>query len=602
MDKLESLLRAGTSRSAVWLDEDRTIAYIKTGAAGPQLWEMDIETGEKKRRTFGDERIWAIDSQPATGTIIFGMDEGGNECEQIYLLEKDSKEPHALTSSPKTRHFVGGLAADGKTVAFASNERTPETFDIWTMDAKTGEKKMVLQNSDHYNWPAKNALSPNGRYMLYNKLLGESDNALWMVDLTTGKAVRVPGDDRISAETNPAWLSDSSGFYLVTDRDAEFKYACFYDIASGKMEKAFSYDWEVELLAVSGDDKYVAVTVNEGGYVDLHIYERSTGREINVPHTPKGVVSTYSHLRWSQKGHKLLFTFSSGKRPENIWLLDVDADCVKALESSDLGSVKAEELCEPVPMEFTSFDGLKVPFWLYVPQGSTGKDMPLVVEIHGGPEGQEMPDFTPFIQYLVSEGIAVAAPNVRGSTGYGKTYTHLDDVEKRLDSVKDIESLVDYLVKEHIADKDKMAVTGMSYGGFMTLSCAARLPKLWCCAIDTVGMYNLETFLENTAEYRRAHRESEYGSLAHHREILRAVSPIAKVGDIEAPLMVIQGRNDPRVPAEEAEQVVDTLRRSGHTVEYICYEDEGHGVSKLVNQLDCYPKMAAFLKKNMGLA
>ena len=199
----------------------------------------------------------------------------------------------------------------------------------------------------------------------------------------------------------------------------------------------------------------------------------------------------------------------------------------------------------------------------------------------------------------MSEGIAVAAPNVRGSTGYGYTYTHLDDVEKRLDSVKDIAGLVEHLVREGIADADRLAVTGMSYGGFMTLSCATRLPDLWCCAIDTVGMYNLETFLENTAEYRRAHRETEYGSLAHHRQILREVSPIAKIDDIQAPLMVVQGRNDPRVPAEEAEQVVDTLRRKGHTVEYLCYEDEGHGITKLKNQLDCYPRMAAFLKKYM---
>lgn len=243
-----------------------------------------------------------------------------------------------------------------------------------------------------------------------------------------------------------------------------------------------------------------------------------------------------------------------------------------------------------------------MPFWLYVPKGAEPKDLPVVVEIHGGPEGQELPTFAPFIQYLVSEGIAVAAPNVRGSTGYGKTYTHLDDVEKRLDSVKDIGSLVEHLVSKGIADRDRLAVNGMSYGGFMTLSCATRLPELWCCAIDTVGMYNLESFLENTAEYRRAHRETEYGSLIHHRHILREVSPIAKIDDIQAPLMVIQGRNDPRVPAEEAEQVVGTLQEKGHTVEYLCYEDEGHGITKLKNQLDCYPRMAAFLKQYMHLA
>mgnify|MGYP004515172453 FL=1 len=330
------------------------------------------------------------------------------------------------------------------------------------------------------------------------------------------------------------------------------------------------------------------MTVNEDGYYKLHIFDLEGNCEVNAPQPPAGAVSSYGTLSWSPAAHRLLFTLSSGKRPENVWLLDLDKDVLRPLTYSDLHGLSADMLAEPQLLHFRSFDGLEVPFWLYVPHGAERKNLPVVVEIHGGPEGQELPTFTPFIQYLVGEGIAVAAPNVRGSTGYGKTYTHLDDVEKRLDSVKDIGSLVDYLVGEGIADPARMAVTGMSYGGFMTLSCATRLPDRWCCAIDTVGMYNLETFLENTAEYRRAHRESEYGSLAHHREILRAVSPIAKIDDIQAPLMVIQGRNDPRVPAEEAEQVVGTLREKGHAVEYLCYEDEGHGITKLKNQLDCY--------------
>ena len=600
MNKLESLLRTGSTRSAVWLN-DSTIAFIRVGDGGPRVWEMDIVTGQMRQRTFGNERIWNIKTHPATGSIIFCMDKGGNEHEQIYLLEPNAAEPKDLTNLPDTRHFLGGLAPDGRTLSYACNSRTPETFDIWTCDLVTGVKKMVLQNSDHYNWPANDALSPNGQYMLYNKLLGTSDNALWMVDLTNGEAVRVPGDDKVSAETNPAWKHDSSGFYLVTDRDTEFAYVAYYDIATASFEKCFAFDWEVESLGVSADDRYLAMTVNEDGYYTLHIYDLVQKSWVNAPQPPKGTISAYGALNWSPSGHKLLFTVNSGKRPESVWMLDLDEDCVRALIRPEMHGLTADDLTEPTLYHFKSFDGLEVPFWLYVPSGVEPKNLPVVVEIHGGPEGQELPTFTPFIQYLVSEGIAVVAPNIRGSTGYGKTYTHLDDVEKRLDSVKDIESLVAYLVNEGIADKSRMAVTGTSYGGFMTLSCVTRLPDLWCCGIDNVGMYNLETFLENTAEYRRAHRETEYGSLAHHRHILRAVSPIAKIDDIQAPLMVIQGRNDPRVPAEEAEQVVGTLRAKGHTVEYICYEDEGHGVGKLVNQLDCYPKMAAFLKKYMNL-
>ena len=209
--------------------------------------------------------------------------------------------------------------------------------------------------------------------------------------------------------------------------------------------------------------------------------------------------------------------------------------------------------------------------------------------------------YSPLIQYLVGQGFNIVAPNVRGSSGYGKTYVHLDDVEKRLDSVHDVACLVEHLVKTGVADPKRIAVMGASYGGFMTLSCVARYPELWAAGVDTVGMSNLETFLENTAEYRRAHRESEYGTLAHDRETLRRVSPIFKVDQITAPMMVIHGANDPRVPVSEAEQIVASLKNRGVPVKYLRYEDEGHGLSKRKNQFDCYPQVAAFLKEQLGV-
>ena len=254
------------------------------------------------------------------------------------------------------------------------------------------------------------------------------------------------------------------------------------------------------------------------------------------------------------------------------------------------------ELCH-----YTSFDGLTVPYWYYRAPGQHSGPRPVLIDIHGGPEGQERPMFTALTEYLVSQGISIVAPNVRGSVGYGKTYTHLDDVEKRLDSVHDIDALVAHLVETGIADRDRIAVMGASYGGFMTLSCVARYPKLWAAGVDVVGMTNLVTFLENTSEYRRAHRESEYGTLAHDRQTLFDVSPIAKVDDICAPLMVIHGANDPRVPVTEAELIVENVRSRGVEVQYLRYEDEGHGLAKRKNQLDCYPQVVAFLKKHLRM-
>lgn len=599
-DKLTRFLEMRTERCPVWLDEGNTIAFLRYDGDGNHLCELDLTTRCCVNRLSGDERVWSIKGHPSTGGILFAMDVGGNECEQLYLLEKGQSVPKQLTGSLESRHFLGGLSADGKTLSYACNARAKQTFDIWKSDVATGEATLVKQHDDHYNWPANDALSPDGRYLLYNKLLGESDNALWMTDLESGASLRIPGDGRVSAETKPAWRQDSKGFYLLSDRDSDFVNVWYYDVAAKSMEQAYAYGWDVEGVSLSGDDKYLAVFVNENGYTSLHIYDLAANAPVNTLKPPKGVLSSYQAAPWSPRGHKLLFTLGSGKRPESIWLLDLDEERMERLFPSAVAAEDEALLVEPLPGSFQSFDGLTVPYWLYVPAGKKAENLPVVVEIHGGPEGQEMPDFSVYIQYLVSEGIAVVAPNVRGSTGYGKVYTHLDDVEKRLDSVRDIDSLVKHLIAEGIAHPEKLAVTGMSYGGFMTLSCAARYPDLWACAIDTVGMYDLVTFLENTAEYRRSHRESEYGSLKMHREILKQVSPAAKFGDIAAPMMIVQGKNDPRVPYTEAEQAVKALRDNGREVEYLCYDDEGHGISKMKNKLDCYPKMVSFLKKHLG--
>lgn len=599
MDILRTLLEATEVSSPVWTG-DNTIAYISSKTGDPQIYEMDIVAKKETQRSFLPDSIRSITFSRATGALYFAMGKGGNEREQIYRLAPGSTTHEDITKEPDARHFFGGVRPDGS-VVFADNARVFQTFDICMADGATGKKRIVIKNDDNYNWPAPDALSPNGKYLLYNKLLGQNNNALWMADIDSGTAIRVPDDGVISAETDPAWMGDSSGFFYLTDRTGEFLTVAYYDVATGESSAFYAFDWDVERMAVSCDGKYLALTLNEDGYMNLKVLDIANKCEVNIPKPPKGVISYYQQMAWSPKGHRLLFTLESGKRLSNIWLLDMDLESIARLTDNLLPEEIEARLAEPMLCRFKSFDGLEVPYWLYVPAGMQAKNLPIDIEIHGGPEGQELPAFTPFIQYLVSQGIAVVAPNVRGSTGYGKTYTHLDDVEKRLDSVKDIDALVSHLIESGVADKDRLAVTGMSYGGFMTLSCVTRYPHLWACAVDTVGMYNLESFMENTAEYRRAHRGSEYGTLEHHRELLRKVSPIDKVDDITAPLMVIHGKNDPRVPVSEAEQVVKYLREKGLPVEFICYEDEGHGIAKLKNKLDCYPKTAVFIKKYLNI-
>ncbi len=643
MNSVVKYLEIANDSSPVWLDGGNKIAYIHHDEAGDHIWDLDLTTGERRRWTQDPIACWQLYADQVSGSLYFSMDPSGSECESIFRLTQPGAQPEKLVEGGPARNFFAGVHPGAQHLAYASNQRHTEHFDIWIKDLETGQARLVQAFEDNYNWPAPNAISPNGRYFLYNKLKAESDNALWMTDLQTGDSHRVLPTDQLSADVKPCWKHDSRGFYFLSELNAEFYQLYYYDLDSKEASLRKAFDYDIENLALSADDRYLCLTLNASGYSSLKIYDLTTGQAVNTILPPKAVISPYSLMTWSQEGHKLLFSLSSGARPEGIWLLDLDRDAMQRLSPDSLAPDFKASLVEPELRSYQSFDGLKVDYWLYLPQGQAPRQasqadqlgeaaqakqashpdqlgeaaqakqdsqpdqigeprqLPCLIEIHGGPEGQERPSFNEFIQYLLAQGIAVVAPNVRGSTGYGKHFTHLDDVEKRLDSVRDIEALVHHLVDTGLADKDRIGVSGTSYGGFMTLSCAGRLPDLFACAVDTVGMYNLVTFLENTADYRRPHRESEYGSLAQHRELLYEVSPIAKIDNITAPLMVIQGKNDPRVPVTESDQVVDHLKSLGKEVFYLCYPDEGHGIRKMKNRVDCYPKIADFLKTHLAI-
>lgn len=593
MSELQTYLSMGSCKAVRWLDKSHVL-FVQTGTKGKSIVRAEACTGESETLFSTQEQIWRLYAK--NGVIVYSSDVGGTENEQLYILDRDG--PRDVTGDPATRHFLGGLMPDGKTLVFSSNARDKQTFDIVALDTASGEKRMILQNTDNYNTPA--ALSPNGRYLLYNKLLGASNNALWMVNTETGKACRRPDTTSVSAATHPVFTPDSGSFYFITDEDSDFFRVARCDVATGKYEDVLTFPWDVEDIDLSPCGRYLAVLVNEDGYSTLHVYDLQDKVFCNLPQPPKGVLGS---IAWAPEGLCLAFTATSGKRPQDVWVLDMRKDSLRRLSCSMAEGLTADDLTEPTKHSFKSFDGLEVPYFLYVPHGCEPKNLPVMVSIHGGPEGQSRPGLTgkELLQYYVSQGIAVVEPNVRGSTGYGKRYSHLDDVEKRLDSVKDIEALVKHLVETGVADKNRIGVMGASYGGFMTLSCASRYPELWCCAVCTVGMFNLVTFLENTAPYRRPHRESEYGTLAHDRETLFNVSPVAAVDGIRGPLMVIHGQNDPRVPVSEAHQTMEYLQGRGVDVQMLVYPDEGHGLSKLKNKLDCYPKVLAFVKKNMGI-
>jgi dipeptidyl aminopeptidase/acylaminoacyl peptidase len=312
---------------------------------------------------------------------------------------------------------------------------------------------------------------------------------------------------------------------------------------------------------------------------------------------PEGVLGDFE---FSQDGSRLAFTLTGPERNPDVWVVDLPDGEPRRLTRSSTAGISPSTFRRPKVVRYPSFDGREIPALFHEPVGaSIADDAPVIVNVHGGPESQSRPLFAPVTQYLLGRGYAVFAPNVRGSTGYGKAYTHLDDVELRMDSVKDLAYAAEWLRGR---GHEKIAVMGGSYGGFMVLAALTEYPELWTAGVDIVGIANLVTFLENTGSYRRALREPEYGSLERDRDFLKSISPIHKAQEITAPLMVIHGKNDPRVPVGEAEQIVEKVRNNGGAVEYLMYEDEGHGLAKLKNRLDAYPKIVAFLDEHLTRA
>jgi dipeptidyl aminopeptidase/acylaminoacyl peptidase len=431
--------------------------------------------------------------------------------------------------------------------------------------------------------------APDSSSLLVSRHRSNLDNDLYLLDLATGEATLLTpheGDARFyMARLTP----EGGSAYLATDRDGDFMRLARLDLSTLDLEHLTPDDRDVEGIALSRDGRYLLASRNVEGYSDLMLFS-GEGRRMPDPELPEGIVGGFEV---SPDSRRLAFTLVGPTRNADVWVMDLPEGEPRGVTRSSTAGIPRRTFRRPRLARYPTFDGREIPALFYEPEEGNA---PVIVNVHGGPESQSRPAFAPVTQYLLHRGYAVFFPNVRGSTGYGKAYTHLDDVELRMDSVRDLAHAAHWLRERGYG---RIAVMGGSYGGFMVLAALTEYPDLWTAGVDIVGIANLVTFLENTGSYRRALREAEYGSLRSDRAFLESISPIHKAHRIRAPLMVIHGKNDPRVPVGEAEQIVERVRESGGTVEYLLYEDEGHGLAKLKNRLDAYPRIAAFLDEHL---
>jgi dipeptidyl aminopeptidase/acylaminoacyl peptidase len=596
MDKkfsIKDFLEVKSSYGGTFSPDGSRVAYLSNVTGTQQVFLISAKGGESEQLTdFTDSVSFAYFS-PTENQLIFGKAEGGNELTQLYLLKIDTKEIIHLTTKPEVRHDFGSWSPDGTRICFASNEGNGKDFDVYVMNIDNLEKKCVY---DGGGWCSAQGFSPKGTYVAIKKNYSNVNTDLYLYNLESGETEHITPHTGNVFHSSPRWLPDESSFFLVQDLDREFMGLSRYSMAEKKFDYVFTPEWDIDGTAIAQNGKCLAIAINEDGYCKVGLYDPYTLEKVDYDF-PKGDISS---IRFSMDGTHIVFSLGDSRRTTDIWLFDLISKKSLQLTHSHQG-VPADVMVEPELIRFKSFDGLIVPAFVFKPKNvSPGTKIPAIINIHGGPESQYKPGYGPITQYLVYNGYAVVAPNVRGSSGYGKTYLSLDDLEKRLDSLKDIVALREHLVTVPEIDTSKLVLFGASYGGFMVLAGLAFYPDLWAAGVDTVGIVNFVTFLENTASYRRALREAEYGSLENDRELLERISPINSIENIKAPLFVIHGANDPRVPLSEAEQVVTKLKHLGREVEFVVYSDEGHGLAKLKNRLDAYPKVIAFLEKVLG--
>ncbi len=623
--------------------DGRRLFYLTNVTGTSQIWMIDLPSGTPKQITNYEDNVGFVRFSPKGDGVVFGKARGGDENTQFFWMKADGTGIKELTSSPKIRHNFGDWSADGSKIYYASNKRNPQFFDIYAMNVADGKEELLYQQDGSNNFADA---SDDGSKIIVSRSGIELslDNNLYLVDVKTKKETLLTPHTDASQFGDVEFLPDGDSIIFTSNDEREFSVMTQIDnLGSPKMKYVFSIkpeqNWDTESIAFPENGSRFAYTLNREGFSELHLRKYEVNGKPLITHIlaedetvklpAQGIVGG---LNFSEDGKKLAFTFVSSKYNSDIWLYDTEKKSLTQITKSERSGIDQNSFVEPQLIKFKSFDGREIPAWYYVPsnlmqmQSSNGnkaefmvknsqpknpngmatngeyfktKFVPVIVSVHGGPEGQERPGFNPLYQYYLSRGYAILATNVRGSTGYGKTFTHLDDVRKREDSVKDLAYSVEWLKTSGGADAKRIAVMGGSYGGYMTMAAITLYPDLWAAAVNTVGIVNWETFLKNTSGYRRRQREVEYGMLDKDIDFLRSISPLAKVDKIKTPLFVIHGKNDPRVPYTEAEQVVKALKDRNGVVEYKLFDDEGHGISKLKNRLELYPLVADFLDKYM---
>ena len=600
----EEVRRYTESRSASFLDwhPGRREVLVSTRFGNvAQVHHVAAPGGARRQLTFFDEPITTARYAPRGGDyFLFLKDVGGNEFSQVYRYDLADGRTTLLTDGGRSQN--GGLvwSTAGDRVAYGSTARNGADRDIWVMDPRDpSSRRMVMQNTGG-GWAVED-WSPDDRTLLVGEFESVNRSHLWLVDAASGQrtALTPRGADSV-AYGDAEYAPDGRGIYLTSDAGSEFQHLAWMDLSSRAVTPLTAdIPWNVEGFDVAPDGRTVAFSTNEEGISRLYLLDAGTRRYRRVEGVPVGVISG---LRWNPAGTELGFSLNSARSPTDTYSVDVRSGALTRWTESEMGGLVSADLSEPQLVRWRTFDGRTISGFLYRPPARFTGRRPVIINIHGGPEGQSRPVYLTRNNYFVNElGVAIIFPNVRGSTGFGKTFVKLDNGMRREESVQDIGALLDWIATQPDLDPSRVMVTGGSYGGYMTLAVATNYADRICCALDVVGISHFGTFLRNTESYRRDLRRAEYGDerLPEMAAYFERISPLNNAARITRPLFVVQGGNDPRVPRTEAEQIVARVQQGGTPVWYLMARDEGHGFAKKANQDFQFYATVMFIRQNL---
>lgn len=599
-DDIEStvalLAKIGSASQPVFSPDGRRVAFISNMSGSPQVWIVPAIGGWPDQITALDDPVTAIQWSPSGEWIAFQSAPGGGLNEQIYLMHPDGTAMRRLTEGGKINNRLGRWTPDSKSLLIGSSRRTPAAIDIWRIDVATGAMTMVAQST---GVAGIGEVSDDGRYVLISRVASRGDNNIFRVAVDgSGEVLLTPHtppatyvEASFGASPNVVYLAgnpdrDLIAFGRTTIRDGQ---ARPFEVLSSRQ------DAELSSFEVNHRRSVAALNWNVAGRSVLSMVDLRDQKERAGPELPGDIAGLQ---RFSPDDTALALTISGADRPLDIWLLDMGSAGLRQLTRSPHAGVELSKLVRPELITYTAHDGLKLTGWLYRPRNAR-TPYATVFSFHGGPEGQERPGLNSTYQALLASGVAVFAPNVRGSSGFGKKFVNLDNGALRVNGVRDIKSSVEHLVRSEIADPKRLAIMGGSYGGYMVMAGVTEYPDLFAAGANLFGVVNFETFFKHTEPWMAAISTKEYGDPATEREMLRNLSPIHKVDHVKTPLIVLHGANDTNVPVVEAEQVVESLRSRGIPVEYVIFADEGHGWRKTPNRLRSTMAIVKFFREHL---